>query len=119
VLALCIATSLLAPPVELRILYLGNSHTSYNGVPAMVEQMLENDGSKRSVSSHLIGHVFVEDQAESQSTLRELRSGNWDIVVMQGAKLSMSHRREYPHDGAVEVAQIAKRAGSRVLLFAE
>ncbi|MEZ0324327.1 MAG: hypothetical protein ACAH95_00330 [Fimbriimonas sp.] len=118
-LALTIAACLFIPPPQLHILFLGNSHTASNDVPGMVRQMLETDGSKRTVTTRMIIHGFLEDQAQNVATRRELASGTWDVVVLQGAKLSSSHKFKYPHDGAIEIAKLAKRSGARVLIYAE
>ena len=41
------------------------------------------------------------------------------MVVLQGAKVSSSHRYNYDNGGAIDLAKLAHRAGSRALFFVE
>jgi hypothetical protein len=96
---------------------LGNSHTHSNNLPQMVSKLLTTDKQRVVVETRFA--PFVEELASSTTVRRELSSGQWQVVVLQGAKLSSSHKYKYSHDGAVQLAKLAKNAGSRVLLFAE
>lgn len=114
-----VLVAMLAPPANLNILFLGNSHTTFNDVPAMVRQLIQSDGSGRQVATKLHGAAFVEELAKSADLRRDIQSGNYNVMVMQGAKLSSSHRYEYDHSGAIEIANLAKRYRIDVWLFAE
>ena len=107
------------PVADVSILFLGNSHTAANNLPAMVRQLIESDGSgdRATVESRFMG--FLEDYAGNQEVRGQLASKKWKVVVLQGAKLSSSHKFVYPHDGAIATAKLAKESGSRVLYFAE
>lgn len=103
----------------MNILFIGNSLTNYNDMPGMVKKLLESDGSGRKVEvrTHFYGHL---DQAvEAPAILEEVKDPKWDYVVLQGAKISMSLSREYSQDPGIELARLARGAGSQVILYVE
>lgn len=108
----------LAPPGSFRVLMLGNSHTLNHNVAGMLQELLNSDGSpvKATVEVRSGGHL--EDISKQPDILRQLRD-RYQVVVMQGAMVSSSHRYTYRQDGAIAMAQAAKRAGAQVLLFSE
>lgn len=114
-----LATTLLTPPRNLNILFLGNSHTGSNDLTGMVKSLIESDGTRTQVQFKVHGAGFLEDLAQSSALRKDLQSGDWDVVVMQGAKLSSSHKYEYDHSGAVQIAKFAKQNKVKAYLFAE
>ncbi|MCB8932369.1 MAG: hypothetical protein M9921_09025 [Fimbriimonadaceae bacterium] len=103
----------------LRILFVGNSLLNFNDVPATVAKMLQSDGSGRAVTE---SHVFVghlEDVAPGSATDREVRSGKFDVVVLQAAMVSSSGKISYPQTRAIAMAKAARTKGSRTLLYVE
>lgn len=117
ILALIAAVTI--EPATLGVLFLGNSHTASNDVPGMVRELIQSDGSGTVAKTKLITAGFVEELAKSEVLAQEVRSGKFNALVMQGAKLSSSHRYDYDHSGAVDIAKLAKRSGLSVWLFAE
>lgn len=113
------ALCLLAPPKPLNILFLGNSHTGNNDVPALVKSLLESDDSKRAVRTKSYFAAFLNDFSTRQEVIADLKSGQWNIVVLQGAKVSSSHKYTYSQAGGIEIAKLAAKAKARVLLFVE
>lgn len=63
--------------------------------------------------------ALLEDAAQSSSIRQAAANPAWDVVVLQGAKVSSSHQYTYSQAGAILLANLALKAGSRVLLFAE
>lgn len=115
-----VALSLLAPaPKPLSILFLGNSHTGNNDVPGLVKSLLESDGTRRKVVTKSYFAPFLNDFSTRPDVVSDLKSGQWNIVVLQGAKVSSSHKYNYSQAGGIEVAKAAVKARSRVLLFVE
>ena len=118
-LTAALLATVLAPPITLNVLFLGNSHTAMNDVPGMVRQLVQSDGSGRKFSSKLYTAAFVEELARNGDLRRDIESRNFNVIVIQGAKLSNSHRYEYDHSGAVEIAKLSKKHGLATWLFAE
>ncbi|MBI5707933.1 MAG: hypothetical protein HZC36_13190 [Armatimonadetes bacterium] len=101
----------------LSILFLGNSHTAGHQLPDMVKSMLESGGEKVQVKA--IFGAFLDDLAVNPNVLKEIDSGNWTFVVLQGARLSSSHRFEYSKMPGIDLAKRVLKKGKTPVLFAE
>jgi hypothetical protein len=106
-------------PKPLRILFVGNSHTQINDVPAILTHLLESDGTGRKVETYRFFSPFLNDAINDPAVKRAVLDPHWSIVVLQGAMVSSSHRINYPNDGAIGLAKLAHKAGSRALFFVE
>jgi hypothetical protein len=63
------------------------------------------------------GHLDdIEPRADVRRAIDE---GKWTHVVLQGTKISSSHKFEYSQAAGIALAARARRAGAKVLLFAE
>ncbi|NND04476.1 MAG: hypothetical protein HKN91_17005 [Acidimicrobiia bacterium] len=103
---------------ELRVLFVGNSHTSTHDIPGQVAALLESNGSIE-VTHETLKTGFLR-MALNQSDITEaIASGTWDIVVLQGQELSMSHSTLYSQDEPVALARLVIDSGSRALFFSE
>ena len=80
------------PPVEpggcedgpiVRILFIGNSHTSTNGVPALVRELACAAGTKVVTMQSTPGGASLNDHVENASTLAAIAADDWDYVVLQ------------------------------------
>lgn len=111
-----LATLLIVPPKRLDLLFVGNSHTSMNDVPGRVRRVLVGKGYV--VTTDLISGGHLEDIAGFPA-FREKVAKHHDIVVLQAAMVSSSHKFRYRQDGGILLAKLALKAKSRVLLFSE
>lgn len=102
-----------------RVLMIGNSHTAVNQLPLMVRTILNTDGRWRPVTMVMRAGAFLEDLARQPAIRKEIAEGKWDVIVLQGAKVSSSHKYRYSQTGGIELAKLAKASGARTLLFAE
>jgi hypothetical protein len=68
---------------ETHVLFIGNSHTFTNDVPSMFESMARAGGY--SVKADMVAHGgwTMLDHAQSSETIEEIRSTEWDYVVLQ------------------------------------
>lgn len=114
-----VATLLLLASKPMDILFVGNSLLNFNDVPDMVVNMLRSDGIPRQVDfkKYFVGHL--EDVPEGQEIDKEVKSGKYEVVVLQAAMVSSSLSRDYPQDRAVAMAKAAKSKGARVMLYVE
>jgi hypothetical protein len=112
------AAAIAAQPKTLNVLFLGNSHTYLNDVPQMVKALIESDGSGTRVAVRMHSAGFVED-FWGTAVMDDIKSRRWNTVIMQGAKLSSSHKYKYDHTGAVNIANLAKKYGAKVYFFPE
>ena len=69
--------------ISLRILFIGNSHTYYNDMPAMVKRRAEDAGYCCHVTMLAHGGWFLKQHAEEAEARINIMYGNYDYVVLQ------------------------------------
>ena len=71
-------------PVQ-RILYLGDSYTYYNDLPAMVAEMADSAGSdvRFDITMRAFPNAKLEDHWNNETTRSLLAQGDWDRVMVQ------------------------------------
>lgn len=73
-----------APPPS-RILFIGNSYTSVNGLPAIIKQIVSSAGhSIPTMAVSTPGGLTLQQHSKLPATLSKIDQGNWDVVVIQG-----------------------------------
>jgi len=68
-----------------RILFIGNSYTSYNDLPKLFQQVVASTGAAapEAKASTPGGSPFAQHLQEA-GTLKLVEEGNWDVVILQG-----------------------------------
>ncbi len=66
---------------ELAVLFIGNSYSF--GVPAAFKKLAASRGKKVRVGHSTYGGWRLEQHSKHPPTLRKLREGEWDVVVLQ------------------------------------
>jgi len=72
-----------AQPKELRVLFIGNSYTYVNDVPRTVAGLAGASGNVLHYEQHTEGGWTLEMHWNSDITLKKIRKGGWDVVVLQ------------------------------------
>lgn len=74
-----------APEPPLRVLFIGNSYTYYNNLPAMLEDFARGDNAAREVRVEMVvrGGATLRDHWTTGDALAAIRRGPWDYVVLQ------------------------------------
>lgn len=82
-LAACSVLGGAGPGDRIEVLFIGNSHTFTNNVPGIFEGLAEAGG--QSVAADMVAHGgwTLSDHLDSEGTLRRIRQGDWDFVVLQ------------------------------------
>jgi hypothetical protein len=107
----------------LRVLFVGNSFTFYNSMPALVHQLAAADEGAPPIFAveYAEGGWTLEEASRDDGLAAVLEDVRWDVVVLQEQSQLLSfpaeQRREetYPFARALQ-GQIAS-AGSRTILF--
>ena len=66
-----------------RVLFIGNSYTYCNDLPAMVAQLATAGGKSVDVHHVTTGGVTLEWHTQNEATLDTLHNGAWNFVVLQ------------------------------------
>ncbi len=105
---------------EITLLFMGNSHTSFNDLPGMVAQMVRAARPGRTVAYQEAPQwMFLEERATHAPSLELLRERNWTYVVLQAQKYSASGQFDYSIDGALALVRAARTAHALPILFPE
>ena len=100
-----------------RVLMIGNSLTSVNDVPAMVEALADAAGLDWEVEAITTGGASLQDHWLRESTVERVRQGSWDAVVLQQGPSSLPDSRiNLRHWAAVIDAEV-RAAGGRSSLY--
>lgn len=67
-----------------KILFIGNSHTYYNFLPAMVKELFASVGENVEVTMITEGGKCLDYHAAHRNTAFNILWGNYDVVVLQG-----------------------------------
>ncbi len=68
-----------------RMLFIGNSYTHVNNLPALFTNMVNSAGGKvPMVKSHTPGGCTLIKHSKDPKALALIDEGNWDVVVLQG-----------------------------------
>lgn len=76
-----------------RVLFLGNSLTYTNDLPAMVKAIAAADGVALEVKSYAYPNWGLEDHWTAGTAAAEIAAEKWDIVVMQQGPSSLAESR--------------------------
>src|SRR5262249_38333674 len=104
----------------INLLFMGNSHTELNDLTGMVAAIVREQRPGKTVRKvEAPGSMFLEERAGDPETLRVLREGHWDFVVLQAQEYSSSGQFTYPTDGAEALIRMARAQAATPILFPE
>ncbi|MEJ2312555.1 MAG: SGNH/GDSL hydrolase family protein [Gemmatimonadales bacterium] len=99
---------------EISVLFVGNSLTIWNDLPAMLESLLRSGGLERVRVASLSQPGFgLEDHWRGGIARAAIRTGEWDVIVLQQGP-SATEGRPSLLEYSGRFAQEARDAGARV-----
>ena len=102
----------------LRILFIGNSFTYFNDLPAMLEELAKAGGQPvLSWKGVLIPGASLEDQWKAGEARRAINREKWDYVVLQQGPSASPEGREMLLGYAGRFAKEIRAAGGRPAIF--
>jgi PKD repeat protein len=66
-----------------RVLFIGNSYTSYNNLPQLVQSLSTSAGKTLIIDSSMPGGYPMSSHLEDATTFAKISQGNWDYVILQ------------------------------------
>lgn len=105
------------PRVNLRILFIGNSLTDANNLPAIVQALAKARGENIHVDSVTLGGANLEDHWDDGGAVQRIAQGRWSIVVLQQGPSSAPDSREHLRDWTRRFNGKIREAGARTALY--
>ena len=100
----------------MRILFIGNSHTYVNDMPAIFQEIAEAEGYQVEVTMLAQSRFYLLEHVQMPDTAFNIRYGNYDYVVLQEHAHPFGPVEEYVQ-GASDLNAWAVEAGARVVLY--
>ena len=105
---------------DIRVLMMGNSHTSTADLPGQLKALLRAGRPGRSVAVAVAPDwMFLEERSVHAPSLAQLRSQRWSAVVLQAQKYSTSGQFSYSTEGARLLVQASRGQQALPVLFPE
>lgn len=112
-----------APPpdnYDLTVLMIGNSHTNFGNLPGQLQETLKAHYPDQIILvERAVKSLFLSDHLQDTTTLNHLESRNWDYVILQAQKYSVTRTVQYPTSAAQSLINKTKEQGGVPVLFPE
>ena len=102
---------------NLRILFIGNSHTYFHDLPALVKESAKRAGDECEVTMLAHGGWFLAQHVSGPEARFNIMHGNYDYVVLQEHSHPFPEEDKY-FDAVRTLAAWIKDAGSRAVIYA-
>jgi hypothetical protein len=105
-------------PAPLKVLFVGNSYTSVNDLPAMVAELVEAAGGRKiDVDRHLVGGCTLEKHVKDRKAIDKIQAAKWDVVVLQEHSLRPVIDRQAMHEYARLLDAEIKQPGAKTVFY--
>ena len=105
---------------DIAILMMGNSHTSYNNLPGMVELLVADARAPETAGAvEAPGWMFLEDRYSHGPSLDLIRLQDWSFVVLQAQKYSTTGCCVYSTAEAKAFIRLAREQNAVPIMFPE
>jgi hypothetical protein len=101
------------------ILFVGNSHTGFHGLPMLVCDMIRVLKPGATAYPYLVSVGHLEQTAQDPTCKTELETRPWKFVVLQAQKISVSGKFEYSRREGLDLAKLGKDRGATVIFYPE
>jgi len=115
-LGLLLSLNALAQTPRLRVLFLGNSLTEGNNVPALVQGMAAAQGVQIDYEAFTPGGVDLSDHWNSAARTR-LQTGDFDVLILQQGPSTLQSSQDNLRQWAMTWADEARRFGAEPALY--
>jgi len=112
-----IAPSSASESAAARVLFVGNSLTEANGLPAMVETLSRQARMPISTASVVFGGFSLEDHWNQGTAQRRIAEGGWSIVVLQQGPSSLPESEVALREWTHRFDAVIRASGARTALY--
>jgi len=100
-----------------RVLFIGNSLTEANGLPAMVETLSRQGRTPISTGSVVFGGFSLEDHWNQGTAQRRIAEGGWLVVVLQQGPSSLPESQVALRAWTKRFDTVIRASGARTALY--
>lgn len=100
----------------MKALFIGNSHTYFNDMPAIFQEICAQHGIEAHVAMLTKGGAGLDDHVRQEQTRFNIRYGRYDVVVLQHAAHPMGDLAAM-REAVVTLTGWIREAGSRPILY--
>ena len=109
-----------ATSADVAILMMGNSHTSYNNLPGMVEALVADARAPETVAAiEAPGWMFLDERYRDRPSLALMRAQDWSFFVLQAQKYSSTGCCTYSTAEAEALVRVAREQNAVPIMFPE
>jgi len=99
------------------VLFVGNSLTASNDLPAVVAALARSDGRRLEYRTIAPGGYAIEDHWNQGDARAAIRAGGWDVVVLQQGPSALPSSQVELVDYAMRFDPVARIRGTRTGLY--
>ena len=108
------------PAADIEVLFIGNSHSSYNNLPGLVQTLIEHGVADKSVNAFVApGWGFLADRVNDGFTYETIQARPWTHVILQAQKYSTTGLYTYPTSAAELWIKRIKEQNAIPVMFPE
>jgi len=104
-------------PEDLRVLFIGNSLTSVNDVPRLVEGLTARGGVRVRAAMVARNNFSLDDHLQDGEATKAIDRGGWSFVVLQQGPSALEESRVSLRAAAKRFDSLIRRAGARPALY--
>jgi hypothetical protein len=105
-------------PDPLKVLFIGNSYTAANNLPAMLERLADAAGGRKiHTDRHLVGGCTLERHVKEKKAIDKTHSEKWDVVALQEQSLRPVLDRQSTHKYARLLSAEIKQQGADTVFY--
>ena len=108
---------------SLRVLWIGNSYTFFNDLPATVRDIAASKGMKLNITTIVKGGEHLSGHLKNPKLTEALRRGHWDYVIIQefssapAADTRDVARNVYPYARAIDSLALRHSPQAKVIFY--
>jgi hypothetical protein len=107
-----------SPEPGLRVLFIGNSLTYANDLPAIVQALSEAANKARlDYKAIALPNYSLEDHWNQGAARREIAAGKWDVVVLQQGPSALMESRRLLVDYTRRFDELIRGSGARTAIY--
>jgi hypothetical protein len=106
------------PERPLKVLFIGNSYTAANNLPAMLAGLAEAGGGRKiEAAAELKGGATLEQHFKETKAIERIRQHAWDVVVLQEQSLRPAAQPAAMHEFGRKLHDEARQRGAQTVLY--